>query len=175
MGRPHPGRLPEGEGTWRPVLGTVVFVLAFAGPIIFLVPLSLAGWQLGAPLVGGEASRWVGAVLILLGLPLWGSAAQRFIRQGLGTPAPVAPPRHLVINGPYRWVRNPMYVAVLAMTLGQALVLGSVVVLLYAALLALAFHLFVTLYEERALTERFGEEYAAYRRRVSRWLPRPPR
>ena len=97
----------------------------------------------------------------------------RFVVEGIGTPAPVAAPQHLVVGGIYRHVRNPMYVAVLAMILGQALLLGQPVLLAYAALLWLVFASFVRFYEEPTLAARFGEDYDAYRRAVPAWLPRP--
>ncbi|HEV8634986.1 MAG TPA: isoprenylcysteine carboxylmethyltransferase family protein [Chloroflexota bacterium] len=155
-----------------PALGTVLFVLLVAGPVVGLVPWALSGWQLQAPLLGGEPSRWVGVGLFLAGLPLWAAAAVRFVRQGRGTPAPLAPPERLVVTGLYRYVRNPMYIAVLAMIFGQALYLGSRGTIVYGLCLALGFHLFVVLYEEPTLRDRFGEEYVAYCRRVRRWIPR---
>jgi len=91
---------------------------------------------------------------------------------GLGTPAPVAPPARLVVSGQYRYVRNPMYVAVVTIVIGEALVLGRAVLLAYAALLWLFFTLFVVLYEEPALAEKFGASYVAYRKNVRRWWPR---
>ncbi|TMB54178.1 MAG: isoprenylcysteine carboxylmethyltransferase family protein, partial [Deltaproteobacteria bacterium] len=95
-----------------------------------------------------------------------------FVRRGHGTPAPIAPPERLVVSGGFRYVRNPGYIAVVSMVVGQGLFLGSKAVLVYAACLALGFHLFVVLYEEPALRGQFGEQYAAYCRRVARWLPR---
>ena len=96
----------------------------------------------------------------------------RFALQGLGTPAPVAPPKHLVVTGLYRRVRNPMYVGVLAAVSGQALLFGSVRLLEYALLLGLAVHSFVFFYEEPTLRKQFGEEYERYRASVPRWIPR---
>ena len=96
----------------------------------------------------------------------------RFALLGLGTPAPVAPPRHLVVSGLYRRVRNPMYVAVLALVLGQALLLGHAVLLEYAAAAWAGFHLFVLLYEEPTLRRSFGAEYERFCANVPRWIPR---
>ncbi len=92
--------------------------------------------------------------------------------EGIGTPAPVAPPQLLVVGGIYRHVRNPMYVAVLAAILGQALLLGQLVLLGYAAAMWLVFAAFVRFYEEPTLAESFGADYDAYRRAVPAWLPR---
>ena len=99
-------------------------------------------------------------------------AFARFVAEGLGTPAPVAPTRELVVGGLYRYVRNPMYLAVLATIVGQALVLGRLVLLPYAAVMAVAFVVFVHWYEEPTLAEQFGARYQAYRRAVPGWWPR---
>ena len=100
------------------------------------------------------------------------AAIGSFALKGLGTLAPVAPTRHLVVSGLYRHVRNPMYVGVVSAILGQALWFGSAALLEYAAALWAGFFLFVLLYEEPALKRQFGAEYEAYRRNVPRWLPR---
>ena len=90
---------------------------------------------------------------------------------GKGTPAPFDPPRRLVIRGPYRFVRNPMYIGALFALIGAALFYGSLPILEYTGLFLLATHLFVILYEEPTLRRTFGEDYAAYCRTVRRWLP----
>ena len=91
--------------------------------------------------------------------------------EGLGTPAPLAPTEHLVVGGLYRYVRNPMYTAVVATILGQALVLRQPVLLIWAALVAVAVASFVIFYEEPTLSRRYGTEYDAYKEAVPRWLP----
>jgi protein-S-isoprenylcysteine O-methyltransferase Ste14 len=96
----------------------------------------------------------------------------RFAFQGLGTPAPVFPTRHLVVSGLYRYVRNPMYVAVVSIILGQSLLLGNARVLGYGALVWVAFHLFVLIYEEPALRFTYGKEYQEFQSNVPRWIPR---
>ncbi len=96
----------------------------------------------------------------------------RFAIQGLGTPAPVLPPRRLVVTGLYRYVRNPMYLAVVSIVIGQGLLLGSTRVLVYGTLLWLAFHVFVVAYEEPKLRSSFGADYEAFCAGVSRWVPR---
>jgi protein-S-isoprenylcysteine O-methyltransferase Ste14 len=116
--------------------------------------------------------RAIGTLLIAAGLPLLLDSFARFAIQGLGTPAPVAPPRHLVVSGLYRYVRNPMYVAVLSLVFGQGLLFGSVQVLQYDVAVGLGFHLFVLLYEEPALRAKFGSEYDSYCKQVRRWWPR---
>ncbi len=96
----------------------------------------------------------------------------RFAIEGLGTPAPVFPTRHLVVTGWYRYVRNPMYVAVVSIIVGQALLFGSITLLEYGALVWLFFHLFVLAYEEPTMRATFGEEYRLYCANVPRWIPR---
>jgi protein-S-isoprenylcysteine O-methyltransferase Ste14 len=153
-------------------LGTLLFVLLVPGNVIGVVPYLLSGWRMAPPFLGVTATRWVGAALIALGLPLFGDFATRFVREGRGTPAPIAPTAVLVVGGPYRFTRNPGYVAVLALVLGQALLFGSRAVLLYAAALAIGFHLFVIMNEEPTLRRRYGVQYDRYCALVPRWLPR---
>ncbi len=153
----------------RAAAGSIGFLLLAPGLTAGLVPWLLTGW---------ESNDWplplqaVGAVMIAAGVAALLYAFGRFVFEGLGTPAPVAPPERLVIGGLYRHVRNPMYVAVAATIIGQALVLGQPLLLAYAALFMAAVAAFVHLYEEPTLTRRFGEQYAAYRRGVPAWLPR---
>ena len=156
---------------WGALLGTVVFVAMVPGTVVLLVPWWLSGGQVA----GTRLGIVVGVGMIVAALPLFVSFCSRFVWEGRGTPAPIAPTQHLVVGGPYRWVRNPGYVAVTTILVGEGLVFGSPSVLLYALLVALAFHVFVLLYEEPTLRATFGAEYDAYCRRVPRWLPRPPR
>ena len=116
--------------------------------------------------------RMIGVVLIAAGLSLLLDSFARFAIHGLGTPAPVAPPKHLVVSGLYRYVRNPMYVAVSSLVFGQGLLFGSQQVLQYGVAVVVGFHLFVLLYEEPALRAKFGNEYDNYCRNVRRWWPR---
>jgi protein-S-isoprenylcysteine O-methyltransferase Ste14 len=111
-------------------------------------------------------------LLVVAGVGVLLHAFGRFVAEGLGTPAPVAPTRELVVGGLYRYVRNPMYLAVLAVILGQALALGQPVLLPYAAAVGAAFVAFVHWYEEPTLARRFGASYQAYRRAVPGWWPR---
>jgi len=101
-----------------------------------------------------------------------GHAFARFVAEGVGTPAPVAPTRELVVGGLYRYVRNPVYLAVLAAIAGQALVLGRLVLVPYAAVVAAAFVAFVHWYEEPTLARQFGDRYQVYRAAVPGWWPR---
>jgi protein-S-isoprenylcysteine O-methyltransferase Ste14 len=100
------------------------------------------------------------------------SAFVRFVVEGFGTPAPVAAPDRLVIGGLYRYVRNPMYVAVVACVFGQALLLWQPALAVYGAVVTAVMAAFVRLYEEPTLARRFGADYDTYRRAVPGWWPR---
>ena len=164
------------EPVRHPLLGTIVFALTVPGTIIALIPYLLTGWTLQQPLLGIEPTRFLGVALLVLAAPLFFRFLAGFVREGHGTPAPIAPPTHLVVGGPFQWVRNPGYIAVVALVVGQSLLVGSWQLLVYASLLAAAFHLFVVVYEEPTLRRQFGNEYEAYCSAVPRWLPRlrPP-
>jgi protein-S-isoprenylcysteine O-methyltransferase Ste14 len=121
-------------------------------------------------------AAWYAAPVIAAGLVLYVACVWGFAVVGRGTPGLWDAPRRVVATGPYRWVRNPIYLAALLIVAGEAWLFLSAALLLYAAGLAIAFHLIVTCYEERRLRARFGREYGAYLGQVSRWLPRrPPR
>jgi protein-S-isoprenylcysteine O-methyltransferase Ste14 len=153
-------------------LGSALFLLVAPGVLAGLLPWLVTHWELRPPFFGLELTRAVGVVLIIAGVPgLVGSFA-RFALEGLGTPAPVAPTQHLVVTGLYRYARNPIYLAVASIILGQGLVLADERLIVYAALFWLACHLFVVTYEEPTLQRTFGAEYEAYRANVPRWLPR---
>src|SRR5215813_129566 len=131
------------------VLGSAVFFVVAPCTLAGLVPWSITGWQLHPPFLGLELTRGVGAIMILAGVPGLVDAFARFALQGLGTPAPIAPPQNLVVTGLYRYVRNPMYVAVVAVILGQVILFGDSRLLIYGGLLWLGFHAFVLAYEEQ--------------------------
>lgn len=154
------------------MFGTAVFLAAAPGTVAGLVPWLLTRWRIEPPLLGLLALRYVGAAAMLFGLYVLLDSFARFALQGLGTPAPVLPTGQLVVTGLYRHVRNPMYVAVVALVAGQGLLFGSLPVLLYALLVWLLFAAFVLGYEEPTLRRRYGAEYAAFCAGVPRWLPR---
>jgi len=161
---------------WWPAIGTLVFVLVVPGTVVGLVPFLLSGWTLAPPFFGWSWFRGLGVGLIAGALPIFLDFVTRFVREGRGTPAPIAPTRHLVVGGSFRYVRNPGYVAVVSLLVGQGLLFGTPAILLYAGGVALAFHLFVVRYEEPTLRRQFGASYDVYCRAVPRWLPRrPPR
>jgi protein-S-isoprenylcysteine O-methyltransferase Ste14 len=153
-------------------LGSALFFLLAPGVVVGLIPWLLTRWQVHEPLPYWAPVRVLGAILLVAGLIALVGAFVRFVVEGFGTPAPVAAPERLVVGGVYRYVRNPMYVAVLAAIVGQALLLGQLGLLLYAAGAWLVVAAFVRFYEEPTLTRRFGAEYEAYRRAVPAWLPR---
>jgi protein-S-isoprenylcysteine O-methyltransferase Ste14 len=153
----------------RAAIGSALFFLAAPGIVVGLVPWWITRWELRpAPL----AIRVLGAAVLSVAVPVLVSAFVRFVADGLGTPAPVAPTERLVVSGAYRHVRNPMYVAVIGAIVGQALLLGQLALLGYAALVASMVVSFVRLHEEPVLRRRFGEQYEAYRRAVPGWFPR---
>lgn len=154
------------------VLGSLAFLLLAPGTVAGVVPWWISGWQLQRPFLGVVALRMAGAALIVGGVAALVDAFARFALRGLGTPAPVLPTRHLVVTGPYGHVRNPMYVAVVSVILGQALLLGDWKVLAWGLLVWIAFHLFVVGYEEPTLRRTFGDDYEAFRASVPRWIPR---
>ena len=154
-------------------VGSAVFFLVAPGTVVGLIPWLLTGWQLRQLVPPYFAPiRVLGAILLVAGLIVLVQAFVRFVVEGLGTPAPIAAPERLVVGGLYRYVRNPMYVAVLAAIIGQALLLGQLGLLLYTAALWLIFGAFVHWYEEPTLRRRFGADYEAYRRAVPAWWPR---
>jgi protein-S-isoprenylcysteine O-methyltransferase Ste14 len=113
-------------------------------------------------------------ILLVAGLIVLIQAFARFVVEGLGTPAPIAAPERLVVGGLYSYVRNPMYVAILAAIIGQALLLGQLSLLLYSTVFWLISAAFVRWYEEPALTRRFGADYEAYQREVPACVPGNP-
>ena len=149
--------------------GSSVFFALAPGVVAGVVPWWLTGWEVeAAPAV----VRALGAVVLVASAAVLLHAFARFVREGVGTPAPVAPTAHLVVGGLYRHVRNPMYVAVVGAVVGQALLLGQFGLLVYAALLQAVFVAFVRGYEEPTLRQQFGPEYDAYRAAVPGWWPR---
>lgn len=150
-------------------LGSIVFLAVGPGLIAGLVPWLLTRWRMhDFPL----ALRVVGGVLIGAGAAVVLHGFSRFVLEGLGTPSPVAPARRLVRGGAYRYVRNPIYLAITTTIAGEALLLGRLWLLAYAAGCLILFAAFVRLHEEPTLRRQFGEEYEEYRRTVPGWWPR---
>jgi protein-S-isoprenylcysteine O-methyltransferase Ste14 len=154
------------------IVGSAVFLAVAPGFVAGLVPWWISRWQLETPFFGMPLFRFAGGMLITLGGIGLLDSFVRFAVQGVGKPAPVFPTRHLVVTGMYRYVRNPMYVAVVSAILGQGLILGNVTLLEYGGLVWLLFHLFVLVYEEPTLRASFGSEYKLFCTNVPRWIPR---
>ena len=148
---------------------SLLFLIFIPGMVAGFIPLNLL--RFGAQMGFGTFSYmafpfWVFGTIVLLWC-FWD-----FAKKGLGTPAPIDPPKNLVVSGLYRFVRNPMYVGVLLVITGHFLWFGYWILLPYGGLFFLATHSFVTLYEEPFLRKQFGAEYEAYLREVPRWIPR---
>ncbi len=154
------------------VLGTAAFLVLAPGVVAGLVPWWISRWQFRPPFLSFAPFRALGAILIAPGVIVLLDSFGRFALQGIGTPAPLFPTQHLVVKGFYRYVRNPMYIAIVAVILGQALLLGDIRILACALIPWLAAHVFVVTYEEPTLRKSFGDEYEIYSAHVPRWIPR---
>jgi protein-S-isoprenylcysteine O-methyltransferase Ste14 len=150
-------------------LRSILFFILAPGMVAGFIPLGLL--RNGTQIQTG--------LLSYLAFPLWiiGTAVlvwcfRDFLVKGKGTPAPIDPPKELVATGLYNYVRNPMYVGVLMVILAHFLWFGYWNLLIYAALAFIAFHSFVTLYEEPNLRKKFGAAYEDYLKRVPRWIPK---
>jgi len=155
--------------TYRAAIGTAVFFVAAPGTTAGLVPWLISRWERPEqPLALGV----LGGALVLAGLAVVVACFARFVTEGRGTPAPLAPTEQLVVGGIYRYVRNPMYVGVTSMIGGQALLFRSPATGLWAAVFLAATATFVTLYEQPKLQEQFGDSYERYREAVPGWWPR---
>ena len=152
-------------------LRTLVFALTFVATVLVLVPRWIVG-PAGRAHVATGSALYVALVLIGAGAALMIWCWYEFATRGRGTPLPLDPPRRLVVVGPYRHVRNPMYVAGLLVLVGQATLYRAPGLLWYAVAFAVSTHLFVVGYEEQTLRRRFGADYDAYRTAVRRWIPR---
>lgn len=154
----------------RALLGSIAFFLLAPGVTAGLVPWVLTRWQGSPP--GVDLPDVLGGILVVSGATVTATCFARFVREGRGTPAPVAPTETLVVGGLYRYVRNPMYLGVAAAIGGQALAFRSAAVTVWLAIFLAAVVTFVTVYEQPALREQFGPAYDRYRRDVPGWWPR---
>jgi len=166
---PAAARTLAGVPRLHAAIGSAVFLVVAPGVAAGLVPWLLTGWRSSSP---PAPVVILGAALVALGAGVLLHAFGRFVVEGHGTPAPISPTERLVVGGLYRHVRNPMYIAVATTIVGQALLLGRPLLLVYAAVFWLVVAAFVRGYEEPTLSARYGEEYAAYRRAVPAWWPR---
>jgi len=152
-----------------PILKTIVFTIVVPGSVLVLIPSWILG---GFPKPAPSPLTWLGILLIVLGAAIYFRCAWEFAVRGLGTPAPIAPTKFLVTTALHSYVRNPMYIGVLGVLLGEALLFRAVVLLKYAAFCFAAAYFFVIFYEEPTLRRQFGESYEEYRRSVPRWIPK---
>jgi len=156
-------------------LKNILFTLLVPGTVAVAVP-----WWLGRRLLADALwpfawHQWLALPLLLTGAAIYAWCVSDFMMAGRGTPAPVDPPQRLVVRGLYQFVRNPMYYGVLNVIAGWIVFFGSVDVLVYGLIVAVAFHLFVRYVEEPMLLRRFGVRYVFYCRAVHRWKPGRPR
>ncbi|MGD0695571.1 MAG: isoprenylcysteine carboxylmethyltransferase family protein [Terriglobia bacterium] len=150
------------------LIKTAIFLVIVPGTVTVVIPYLLMGRHAEVCQPLGP----VGFLPIALGAALALRSSWDFATVGRGTPAPVDPPKVLVARGYYRYVRNPMYVGVVLILLGESILFGSVTLLEYALVVWLLFHLFVLLYEEPTLRRKFGPSYVEYCKEVGRWIPR---
>ena len=154
-------------------LRTILFTLLVPGTVLGLVPYALTASTKGQGMDLGKA-HLMGFTLLLPGVVIIIWCFIDFVRRGRGTPAPYDPPRKLVVAGLYTYVRNPQYVGVILVAVGEAVLFGRIFLFVYAVFLGIGYHLFVRFYEEPTLRRKFGEEYVQYCVAVSRWLPHRP-
>jgi protein-S-isoprenylcysteine O-methyltransferase Ste14 len=154
------------------LLASALFLVLAPGTVAVYVPWLITRWRSGSVPPNMDGVRLAGFVFALAAMGVLLDAFWRFAWIGRGSPAPVVPPESLVVSGLYRFVRNPMYVAVVSMILGQAVWLWRWELLGYAAIVLVMFHAFVTFYEEPKLRLQFGASYSRYCRHVRRWIPR---
>lgn len=152
------------------VLTALMFVL-FPGTLLGVIPWQITRWAITDITPLGRIAQGAGVFLIAVGLVLVVDAFAQFAKAG-GTPAPPLPPQRLVVSGFHRYVRNPIYFGWVLVVLGEAMLFESLTLVIYAASVWLFTALFVRIYEERTLAERFGSEYEAYKRHVPGWIPR---
>jgi protein-S-isoprenylcysteine O-methyltransferase Ste14 len=159
-------------GRARAAVGSLVFFLVAPCIVAGVVPWWLTQWQSGASSAAWLPVRVVGLGLLVVAVLALVTAFARFVVEGHGTPAPVAPTDKLVVGGSYRYVRNPMYVAVVSCIVGQSLLLVRPVLLGYAVVVFVTVATFVRVYEEPTLHAQFGSGYDEYRGAVPGWIPR---
>ncbi len=152
-----------------PLLKTLLFTILVPGSVAVGIPYLLLG---GFPAPGRGPLTWSGLLCLIVGASVYFRCAWEFAVRGLGTPPPIAPTKFLVISGLHRYVRNPMYIGVALVILGEAALFRSLHLAEYAALMLLIAHTFVVFYEEPTLRRQFGAPYDEYRRTVPRWIPR---
>jgi protein-S-isoprenylcysteine O-methyltransferase Ste14 len=155
----------------KSAVGTAAFFVVAPGTVLGVIPWLITRWEWPDFGPAGRVAQAFGVLLIVAGLVPLVHAFTQFAKAG-GVPVPVAPTKRLVVTGSHRFVRNPMYVALVVVILGQALLFGSVDLVVYAAIVWIVTAAFVRWYEEPTLARQFGSEYEAYRSNVRAWIPR---
>src|SRR5881392_2202810 len=154
------------------LLRSIFFTFLQPGTIVVLIPYLLLPSIADAFSGRHSALRYAAVPFVLIGAAGLAWCIWNFFSAGRGTISPIDPPKHLVVRGLYRHVRNPMYVAVIMILLGEAIFFWSMPVLIEAGIFIVLANLFVVIYEERALRRQFGESYERYLETVGRWIPR---
>lgn len=156
------------------LLKNLLYLLIVPGLLVGWLPLGFFARRPQWPALWGPW-QWLGTTAALLGALVYLASMAVFAIRGHGTPSFIDPPKKLTRRGPYKWVRNPMYLALFALVAGEALFLRSWHIGIYFVFLVCSLHLLVVLNEENSLRFRFGAMYEDYRREVPRWRPRRPR
>lgn len=152
-------------------VGSAAFFVVAPGTVVGVVPWLITRWEMPDFAGTWRAAQIIGVLLIAAGIVPVVHAFAQFAKAG-GTPMPLAPTQHLVVTGFNRFVRNPMYLGLVIVILGQALLFGSLGLVVYAAVMWIVTASFVHWYEEPGLTRQYGAEYDAYRDNVRAWIPR---
>ena len=155
-----------------PVLKTILFTLVAPTTATILVPYLLLTKLKGFPSIDLGPFKYIGLIPIILGAIFYLWSAWHFAFTGRGTPAPIDPPKIVVTRGLYRHVRNPMYMGIVSIILGEFILFGFLALLILALLMWIVFHTFVILYEEPHLKKTFGAGYEEFRNSIPRWIPR---
>lgn len=153
-------------------LKTLIFTVLAPGTVTVLLPFLILRAGFGFVAINGYGFKIAGAAVIIPGVLIYLWCAMGFAIEGRGTPAPHDPPKELVHKGLYRFVRNPMYVGVLTVLLGEVVYFGSGALLVYMLFVFSVFNIFIVKYEEPTLKKKFGESYERYCSSVPRWLPK---
>jgi protein-S-isoprenylcysteine O-methyltransferase Ste14 len=151
---------------------TLLFTVFVPGTVLVVVPYMFISGEDTAGRLDFGPFRYLGAIGIVVGASLYAACAWQFTARGRGTPAPYDPPKRLVVRGPYRIVRNPMYAGVLSIGYGIGIWFESPGTLAFCAFMTLVFMTVVVLYEEPVLREKFGVDYDRYCAEVPRFIPR---
>ncbi len=154
------------------LLKNLLFTVLVPGTVAVYVPLLMAQDHSAA---SGRPALAIALAILVLGAAIYAWCVWDFATFGRGTPAPIDAPKKLVVRGLYRYTRNPMYVGVLTVILGWAVLFQAVNLVVHALVIGTCFHLFIVFYEERHLVQEFGSQYETYRSSVPRWLPSPQR